>query len=214
MSLLQLADLVGYNLPPVVAGILGFIKLRPAAALALAGLSQEATAASSDHGSDLWFVPCHKWRFILRMATEVDMEATSGMTAIGDFLKRSGLGDKVHVSDVLFTGTRVAEAVLETHIQTKPILATLRLLWLKCGHMAPNLVRLLGLAKKVQGRADCFASLSKLKALPTILVVGTVAPPFDQVSVVWMNRDISPAEVEVLNVDVTLFAAAALNLAL
>ncbi|KAK3376171.1 hypothetical protein B0T24DRAFT_572789 [Lasiosphaeria ovina] len=106
MSLLQLADLVGYNLPPFVAGILGLIKLR-------------ATAASSDHRSGLWFVPCHNWRFILRLAMEVDMEATSGMTAIGDFLKSSGLGDKVHVSDVLFTGTRVAEAVLETHVQTK-----------------------------------------------------------------------------------------------
>ncbi|EHK18407.1 uncharacterized protein TRIVIDRAFT_225720 [Trichoderma virens Gv29-8] len=119
MSLPQFVELIGFPISPVIKEALSPVKLR----LAPSRSSFDANAYKGpDYCSGLWFIPFHDMRVIFRMAMELDhvdspdKSISISSSAIEKFLKESGLA--CNVSDILVTGTRVFESMLDTHMQT------------------------------------------------------------------------------------------------
>ncbi|UKZ78429.1 hypothetical protein TrVFT333_006169 [Trichoderma virens FT-333] len=119
MSLPQFVELIGFPISPVIKEVLSPVKLR----LAPSRSSFDANAYKGpDYCSGLWFIPFHDMRVIFRMAMELDhvdspdKSISISSSAIEKFLKESGLA--CNVSDILVTGTRVFESMLDTHMQT------------------------------------------------------------------------------------------------
>ncbi|RFU79632.1 hypothetical protein TARUN_2605 [Trichoderma arundinaceum] len=120
------AELIGFTIPPVVEDILAKVKLRPAPARSSSSADSSKGENSSDEGPDcrsgLWFIPCHNLRIIFWMVMELDLgdNPEKSTSALEEFLGDSGLASSV--SEVFFTGTRVFETMLDTHMKTKSML--------------------------------------------------------------------------------------------